>query len=148
MQGQDVVIPNRLIVENVYTHYTMNGIRRIDLGIGISYGDDLEKAERITLQAIQKLDFLKEDKPVDLYYEEFGSSSINFILRYWVDFSKETDYLKALSEGIKSIKTAYDENDITITFPIRTLDFGMKGGKTFSDMINEVDPKVLNKDKN
>ena len=40
MQGQDVVLPNHLIIENTFTHYTINGIRRIDLPVGISYGDD------------------------------------------------------------------------------------------------------------
>ncbi len=137
LQGQDVVIPNRLIVENIYTHYTANLQRRIDLEVGISYGDDLEKAEKVTVEAIKKLDFILKNRPVDLYYTEFGDSSINFTVRYWVNFRKETDYLRALSEGIKSIKKAYDQHGITITFPIRTLDFGIKGGKTLSDMLNE-----------
>ena len=39
------------------------------------------------------------------------------------------------------VKTAYDENDITITFPIRTLDFGIKGGNTLADMMNEAEEK-------
>ncbi len=150
MQGQDVVIPNRLIVEQTYVHYTSNKTRRIDLSIGISYGDDLEKAEKITLAAIRSIDYLLPSKDVDLFYEEFGDSSINFVVRYWIAFNKETDYLKALSDGIKKIKKAYDENDITITFPIRTLDFGMKGGKTLSDMWIEMEklkPKGENKEK-
>jgi small conductance mechanosensitive channel len=53
---------------------------------------------------------------------------------YWIDFDKETNYLKAVHDGIKKIKLAYDENGITIPFPIRTLDFGIKGGKTLSEM--------------
>jgi small conductance mechanosensitive channel len=135
LQGQDVVIPNRLIIENIYTHFTINGSRRIDLSVGISYGDDLEKVETVTLEAVQQIDSLQEGKPVDLYYNEFGNSSINFNVRYWIEFRKETDYLMALSQGIKNIKKAYDENDITITFPIRTLDFGIKGGKTLAEML-------------
>jgi len=137
LQGQDVVVPNRLIFENPYLHYTINRERRIDLEVGISYGDDLEKAEKVTLEAIKKIEYLLKNKPVDLYYQEFGDSSINFVIRYWVKFAKETDYLRALSDGIKNIKKAYDVHGITITFPIRTLDFGIKGGKTFSDMLKE-----------
>ncbi|MFW5657565.1 MAG: mechanosensitive ion channel family protein [Bacteroidota bacterium] len=137
LQGQDIVIPNRLIIENRYTHFTVNKERRIDLDVGISYGDDLEKAEKVTLEAINKIDSIKKDKPVDLYYLAFGNSSINFVVRYWVDFYKETDYLFALSQGIKNIKKAYIEHGITITFPIRTLDFGIKGGKTLADMLKE-----------
>jgi len=138
LQGQVVVIPNRLLMENRFTHYSINKERRIDLSVGISYGDDLEKAEKITIEAIQSIGYLKEGKTVDLYYTAFGSSSIDFVVRYWVNFNKETDYLRAVSDGIKTIKKAYDEHDITITFPIRTLDFGIKGGKTLTEMLQEV----------
>lgn len=132
-QGQEVVIPNRLIFEDIYKHYTINGIRRIDLNVGVSYGDDLQKVEEITLNAIKKIDYLLQSKPIDLYFLEFGDSSINFVVRYWVNFNKQTDYLKAVSDGVKNIKSAYDANDITIPFPIRTLDFGIKGGKTLTE---------------
>ena len=138
LQGQDVVIPNRLIIENEYTHFTINGHRRIDLDVGISYGDDLEKAEKVTLDAIKQMEYLKKDNTVDLFYNEFGSSSINFTIRYWVEFRKESDYLRALSQGIKNIKRAYEENGITITFPIRTLDFGMKGGKGLDEILQNM----------
>lgn len=140
-QGQEVVIPNRLIFEDIYVHFTIYKERRIDLGVGVSYGDDLQKVEDVTLAAINSIDYLKIDKPVDLYYQEFGDSSINFVIRYWVDFNRQTDYLRALSDGIKRIKAAYDKNDITIPFPIRTLDFGIKGGKT----LGEVDMSVAHK---
>lgn len=133
-QGQEVVIPNRLIFEDIYIHYTVYGERRIDLNVGVSYGDDLQHVEDVTLAAVNSIDYLMKDKPVDLYYQEFGSSSINFIVRYWVSFNSQTDYLKALHDGIKKIKAAYDENDITIPFPIRTLDFGIKGGKTLDEV--------------
>ncbi|MBS2098998.1 mechanosensitive ion channel family protein [Carboxylicivirga linearis] len=137
MQGQDVVFPNRLIVENYYTHFTINGHRRIDLSVGISYGDDLEKAEEVTKEAIREISYLEPGTTVELFYTEFGSSSINFVIQYWVKFARESDYLKAQSQGIKNIKKAYDQNDITITFPIRTLDFGMKGGKSLGEVLSE-----------
>jgi hypothetical protein len=44
--------------------------------------------------------------------------------------------LQAVSDAIIHIKDSYDENDITITFPIRTLDFGIKGGESFKDMLD------------
>ena len=135
LQGQDIVIPNRFIMENAFTHFTINGIRRIDLEVGISYGDDLEKVKKLTKEAINKIDYLMPNKPVDFYYQEFGSSSINFVVRYWISFKKEIDYLQALSDGIMNIKKMYDANDITITFPIRTLDFGIKGGETLREML-------------
>lgn len=133
-QGQSVEIPNRLIFEKPFTHYTINNDRRIDLECGISYGDDLEKVEKITLEAIKKIEGLKKGKPVQFFFTEFGDSSINFVIRYWVFYSRQPDYLDARHEGIKNLKKAFDENDITIPFPIRTLDFGIKGGEKLSEM--------------
>lgn len=138
-QGQDVIIPNRLIMQEKYTHFSINSERRIDLDVGISYGDDLDKVENVALEAIRKITYLKKDKPVDLYYKEFGDSAIIFTVRYWVDYYADDylRYLRAQSQGIKNIKKAFDKNDITITFPIRTIDFGIKGGKSLADMLNQ-----------
>ncbi len=138
-QGQDVIIPNRLIMQEKYTHYSINGERRIDLDVGISYGDDLDKVEKVAIEAINKISFLKKEKPVDLYFKEFGDSAIIFTVRFWVDYHTDDylRYLRAQSQGIKNIKKAFSENDITITFPIRTIDFGIKGGKSLSDMLKE-----------
>ncbi|MCB2196700.1 MAG: mechanosensitive ion channel family protein [Bacteroidetes bacterium] len=138
-QGQNIIIPNRLIMEEKYKHYTINKERRIDLDVGISYGDDLDKVERVTLESIKKIDYLLKDKPVDLYFTEFADSAITFTVRYWVRYTPRDIlvYLRAVSDGIKNIKKAYEENDITITFPIRTIDFGIKGGESLADMINK-----------
>ena len=127
-QGQKIVLPNKAIFENPVQNYS-TGERRIDLGVGVSYGDDLEKVEKVTMEAIQRLGGIREDLPVDLYYEGFGDSSINFTVRFWVAFKQQTDYLKGQSDAIKAIKAAYDREGITIPFPIRTLDFGIKGGE-------------------
>lgn len=43
--------------------------------------------------------------------------------------------MTARAEAVKRIKQAYDEHDITIPFPIRTLDFGIKGGETLLDQL-------------
>ena len=138
-QGQNVIIPNRLIMEEKYKHYTINKKRRIDLDIGISYGDDLDKVEKVSIAAIEKIDYLMKNKPVDLYFKEFGESAIIFTVRYWVNYApgKTLVYLQAVSDGIKNIQKAYDKNDITITFPIRTIDFGIKGGKSLAEMLSK-----------
>lgn len=52
----------------------------------------------------------------------------------WVDTAEQLVYKQVGSDAIMRIKQAYDENDIMIPFPIRTLDFGIKGGKTLSEM--------------
>jgi len=138
-EGQTVVIPNSSVLQNPVKNFSRNGHRRIDLGCGVAYGDDLELAEKTALSAIGSLDFLKEGKPVELFFTEFGSSSIDFKLRFWIDFQKQTDYLKARSTAIKTLKVAFDKAGLTIPFPIRTLDFGVVGGVN----LNEVLPQKL-----
>jgi len=132
-QGQNIMIPNKEIFEKPITLYS-TGYRRVDLPVGISYGEDLQTVEEITIRAIQSLDFIAKDRDVILYWQEFGSSSINFIVVFWIQFPGE-NFFKARSEAIKAIKAVYDEEGITIPFPIRTLDFGIKGGKTLDMML-------------
>jgi small-conductance mechanosensitive channel len=47
----------------------------------------------------------------------------------WIDYDSQLKFVKARSEMIKAIKSAFDKNDILIPFPIRTLDFDIKGGE-------------------
>lgn len=136
-EGQYHIIPNKEVFQNTITNYTRLGKRRVDLDVGVSYGDDLEKVRRLTLDAVKGLDFVLPQEDISLYYKEFGDSSINFVVRFWINFAKQPNYLIAKSEAIMAIKKTYDQNDIMIPFPIRTLDFGIKGG----EKLNEVWPK-------
>ena len=52
----------------------------------------------------------------------------------WIDTAEQLVYKKVGSEAVIRIKKAYDANGITIPFPIRTLDFGIKGGEKLSEM--------------
>jgi small-conductance mechanosensitive channel len=128
-QGQTIYIPNKVVYENPLMNYTNNGERRIDLSCGVSYGDDLEKARKVAIEAIEGLEARDASRDVELYYNEFGGSSINFTLRFWIAFEKLPQYWGAQSEAIMALKKAFDENDIMIPFPIRTLDFGIRGGE-------------------
>ncbi|MEO6851518.1 MAG: mechanosensitive ion channel [Mucilaginibacter sp.] len=133
-QGQMVIIPNKDVFQSPIENFTLLGKRRVDLTIGVSYGDDLDKVETITLTAVRDITGLCSEEQVTLFYKEFGDSSINFVLRLWVNSTSQPDFLRVGSEAIKRIKKAYDENDIMIPFPIRTLDFGIKGGVPLGDV--------------
>lgn len=133
--GLEVIIPNKMVIQNPLTNYTNTQERRVEIGCGISYGDDLEKVERVARKAIEEggVEY-DEDRPIDFFFMGYGDNSINFIIRYWMDRAEQPDFLKARSEGIMALKKAFDENDITIPFPIRTLDFGIKGGQRLDQM--------------
>lgn len=123
-QGQRVMIPNAMVFKNPLINFSAGGRRRIDLPVGVAYGDDLEKARRVAIEAVETLEYRDTTQPVDLFYEEFGDSSINFQIRFWIGFSGQVDFLRARSDAIMAIKVAFDREGITIPFPIRTLDFG------------------------
>ncbi len=133
-QGIEVLIPNKNLFQEVVENYTNTRDRRVDLNVGVSYGDDLEKVKNLTIGAIEKLSSIDTRREVSLFYSEFGDSSINFSIRFWAKTAGQVDYLQAQSDGIMAIKRVFDENDITIPFPIRTLDFGIKGGEKLSEM--------------
>lgn len=136
-QGQKVFIPNKVVYENPFINYTADYERRIDLECGVSYGDNLEKAKEVAIEAVKSLDNYNEDRGVEFYYEEFGGSSINFVIRFWVHFRKNSDYLTPKSDAIMAITRKFDENDIMIPFPIRTLDFGIRGGEKLDAMLQK-----------
>lgn len=137
LQGIQVIIPNKDIFQSVLKNYTRHGIRRVDVGVGVSYGDDLEKAERVTLDAVRGLSDLVPGHEVELYYQGFGDSSIDLEVRFWIVASTNAHYNDMRSRAVKAIKAAYDREGITIPFPIRTLDFGIKGGEKLNAMLSE-----------
>jgi small-conductance mechanosensitive channel len=138
-QGQIVLVPNKQVFENPITNFSATGQRRVDLKAGVSYGDDLETVKRVAVQAIEQVPSRKPDTEVELFFEELSDSSINLVVRFWIDFtSRQADYLRAKSDAIVRLKKAFDDNGITLPFPTRTLDFAVKGGETLSQVLEEV----------
>ena len=127
-QGQKVILPNSKVYGDAIVNYSARRERRVDVTCGVGYGDDLAHAQRVAVDAVERLNVRKDGKPVQLYYTEFGDSSINFVIRFWVDFAAQTDFLEAQSQAIQAIKAAFDGAGVTIPFPIRTLDFDPNGG--------------------
>ena len=134
-QGQVVLIPNKDVFGSPIENFTESRQRRVDLPVGVSYGDDLDKAERLAIAAVEGVTLRDENRDVELFYEGFGDSSINFVVRFWITETGQRTFLDARSQAVKRIKKAFDEGDITIPFPIRTLDFGIVGGEKLADAL-------------
>jgi len=138
LTGERVLIPNREVYNNPLVNFTETPDRRVDLNVGVAYGDDLELARKVAREAIEGLPMRDGSRPVDVFYEGFGDSSINFVARFWIEFRSQRDYLAARSEAVVRIKAALDENGLTIPFPIRTLDFGARavGGVPMGEVLS------------
>jgi small conductance mechanosensitive channel len=133
-QGQEVYIPNKDVLQSAIFNFSVLGKRRIDLVVGVSYGESLKKVESLVLETMKNIEGVIDHENIIFDYEEFGSSSINFNIRFWIEYPDEPGFLAVRNKAIMAIKKTFDENGITIPFPIRTLDFGIKGGSKLSEM--------------
>ena len=135
LQGQRVILPNSAVFQNPLTNYATNRYRRVDVACGVGYGDDLDRAERVAKAAVEGLPLRDPARAVELFYTEFGDSSINFTLRFWIGETGQAAFLAAQSAAIKAVKAAFDREGVTIPFPIRTLDFDPNGGLALADAL-------------
>ena len=136
-QGKTVYIPNKDVFGEPLENYTQDNERRIDLSCGVSYSDDLDLAKRVAIEAVENLEGIDHSRDVEFIYDEFGGSSINFKIRFWVTFKANMDYLEPRSNAIIAIKKKFDENDIDIPWPVRSVEFGVKGGKNLGAMLED-----------
>jgi len=119
-----VSIPNSKIVDTPFKNLSADDRSIATLGCGVGYESDLEFVQKITVEAVEQAIPQLPGEKVEFYYQEFGNSSINYLIRFWIKETSAKDTLIAKHKAVLAIKKAYNENDINIPFPIRTLDFG------------------------
>lgn len=133
-QGQIIFVPNKTIINTSIMNYTRSGTRRVDIPIGVSYDSDLELVKTVTLQTVDKLANLDNERNSGLVFLDFGESAINFVVVFWIKPTDIGTFLEARSQAIIAITQAYRENNIEIPFPICTFDLGTKNGESFRKM--------------
>ena len=116
--NQSMVVPNNLIWASVITNVTAQRTRRIDLTIGVSYMDDIEKVEAVLKEVVAANDAVLADPEPNIRLHELADSSVNFIVRPWV---KTDDYWETYWALTKAIKLRLDSEGISIPFPQRDI---------------------------
>ncbi len=134
LDGKRVVVPNKKIFQDVLINHSTSGTRRVDVACGVSYDTDLDMAKATALEALGALECLSEGRSPELFFGEFGDSSINFDARVWIDYESQLDYLGAKDEIVRAIKKAFDAKEIDIPFPIRTLELGESASATITQL--------------
>lgn len=124
--GTQVKIPNRNVLNNPLENYSLTGERRIDIKVGVHYKEKLEFVEQITREAIIGGVIYNNKRPLEVYFTGFGESSIELVVRFWIVKVRQADYLKSQSEAIIAIRNAYRKNNISIPYPIRTVEMNNK----------------------
>ncbi|MBT8085850.1 MAG: mechanosensitive ion channel family protein [Woeseia sp.] len=120
--GQLVLVPNAMLFKNPVFVRTDEELRRFEIIAGVSYDADVDEAREIIRKAVEKLDIVVDNKPVDVFATEFNSSSIDFRVRWWSN-SKPRHFHESRDLVIASIKRALDDAKIEIPYPYRTLTF-------------------------
>lgn len=131
--GEEVFVPNQLIYNQSFTNYSAYNKRMIVLKTGVSYGDNLEMVKTVALNEMSKIESIIDKESIELYFTEIGGYSYNFELRFWINFKTQTDFLSVKNEAIIRLKKRFEQEDISIAYPVQTLDFGVKGGVNLFD---------------
>jgi small conductance mechanosensitive channel len=114
--NKTIIIPNAGITGGNITNYSAKDTRRVDMVIGVGYGDDLIQVREILEDILAKDDRVLDDPAPTIAVLELGDSSVNFAVRPWVNTA---DYWGAYFDLTETVKKRFDEEGISIPFPQR-----------------------------
>jgi len=109
-----VVVPNSSILDGNIINYSRMPTRRIDLLIGVSYAADLAKTRQVLENVVKANSRVLATPEPQVAVAELGDSSVNLVVRPWVNGD---DYWPVRFELMEAIKNALDEAGIEIPFP-------------------------------
>lgn len=112
--NKTIIIPNSNIMGSNITNYSLKPTRRIDMVIGIGYDDDIKKAKTILAEIMAQEGRVLKDPEVTIAVAELAESSVNFVVRPWVN---SADYWSTKCDLLETIKIRFDEESIGIPFP-------------------------------
>lgn len=118
LSNVQVIIPNSEVWGNVITNYSSNDQRRAEWTFGVGYGVNLADAQKIIIDTIMADARSKTDPEPFIQVNNLGASSVDFLVRVWVDAS---EYFAYQADMKRAVKEALDEGGIDIPFPTRTI---------------------------
>ena len=112
--NKEVIVPNGSIYSGVITNYSARSTRRVDMVFGIGYDDDIRKAKEILEKLIAEDERILKDPAPVVALSELGDSSVNFVVRPWVN---SADYWNVLWDMNEKVKLTFDAEGISIPYP-------------------------------
>ena len=125
--GIYIVVPNSELWGKSLRNYSHNPTRRIQIVLGIDYGDDMDLAIETAQKVIAAEARALADPAPLVVVGELGESSVNLYVRVWVNTA---DYWGAFFDLTKALKESCDAVGITIPFPQRTVHIEGPGAGT------------------
>jgi small conductance mechanosensitive channel len=116
VDNQKVIVPNNMIWGDIITNVTGTSKRRVDMVFGIGYGDDITKAQKILEEILENHEAILKDPPPVVRVHELGDSSVNFVVRPWVETQ---NYWDVYWDVTRNVKERFDAEGVSIPFPQR-----------------------------
>ncbi|MBE9106624.1 mechanosensitive ion channel family protein [Nostoc cf. edaphicum LEGE 07299] len=121
--GRRIVIPNSELFTNSVTVNTAFDNRRLEYDVGIGYGDDIDRAKQLMLDAMHSVDEVLKDPAPDVLVMELAESTVNIRVRWWVHPPRRADNLISRDKVITAIKKTLVANGIDLPFPTQQILF-------------------------
>ncbi len=112
--NKQIIVPNSQIMDSIITNYSANDTRRVDMVVGVSYDDDLDKVRATLEELIAAEERILNDPAPTIAVSELADSSVNFVVRPWV---KTPDYWAVMFDLTEAIKKRFDQEGISFPFP-------------------------------
>ena len=113
-----IIIPNHIFIKNSVYNYTQNYRRtREAVKVGVAYGSDVELVKKLLLESVADQAGVMDTPSPFVLFEEFGDSSLNFSVYFYVNDSFTVPVIK--SEIRFRIDALFREHKVTIPFPQR-----------------------------
>lgn len=114
--NKTIIIPNAKLTDDNIVNWSTKGTRRVDLVMGIGYDDDIDKAKAIMHEALKEDSRILAEPAPKIAVVELADSSVNFVVRPWV---QANDYWNVYFDATERIKKKFDAAGISIPFPQR-----------------------------
>jgi len=112
--NKEIIVPNSNITSGNITNYSAKDTRRVDMVFGIGYDDDIKKAKEILIKLLEEDErVLKDPEPV-VAVSELADSSVNFVVRPWVN---SADFWGVKFDYTEAVKLTFDKEGISIPYP-------------------------------
>ena len=112
--NKQIIVPNGQIMNSIITNYSANDTRRVDMTVGVSYDDDLDKVRSTIQQLVDADERILKDPECLIAVSELADSSVNFTVRPWVNTA---DYSGVKFDLTEAIKKRFDKEGISFPFP-------------------------------
>jgi small-conductance mechanosensitive channel len=131
--GRRIVIPNSELFTNAVTVNTAFENRRLEYDVGIGYGDNIDQAKELMLEAVYGVDEVLTDPAPDVLVMELAESTVNIRVRWWINPPRRADALDSRDKVLTAIKKKLTANGIDLPFPTQQILFHDQTEETDGD---------------